>query len=62
MAKRWESREPPPSPERIKEQLGWRLIEAERAAVQLLEARSALQPFRSMLSRRHGASAQKQKP
>lgn len=30
MAKRREEREPPPSPERIREQLGWRLIEAER--------------------------------
>jgi hypothetical protein len=30
MAKRREESEPPPSPERVREMLGWHLIEAER--------------------------------
>jgi hypothetical protein len=32
MARRRESREPPPSLEEIRRQLGWGLVEAERAA------------------------------
>lgn len=30
MAKRRKESEPPPSPERVREMLGWHLIEAER--------------------------------
>jgi hypothetical protein len=32
MAQRRESREPPPSPEEIRRQLGWNLVEAARGA------------------------------
>lgn len=32
MAKRREESEPPPSPERVREMLGWHLIEAERGS------------------------------
>jgi hypothetical protein len=32
LAKRQESREPPPSPEEIRRQLGWGLVEAQRDA------------------------------
>jgi hypothetical protein len=41
MVRRRESREPPPSLEEIRRQLGWGLVEAECEAIQLCEARSS---------------------
>lgn len=42
MARRQEERRPPPSPQQVREQLGWKLIEAERQ-----QARWPALPIRS---------------